>query len=82
MPENNSPIKRNKRRNLDFYHSPTQMRFDTWNRLEEYADRLIEKHMRQADVTNLTKKTHDAITLLETFENYTAFPSLEDFNLL
>ncbi len=43
MPETTVRIKRKQRKNLDFYHSPTQMRFDTWNRLEEYASRLNRK---------------------------------------
>ena len=83
MPEtDSSELKRKQRKNLDFYHSPTQMRFDTWNRLEEYVNRLNQKQMRKADVAALTKKTRDAITLLETFESYCAFPSEEDFSLL
>jgi arginine decarboxylase len=84
MSENDSSItlKRKQRNNLDFYHSPTQMRFDTWNRLEEYVNRLNQKQIRKADVAALTKKSRDAITLLETFESYCAFPSDEDFSLL
>jgi len=82
MPDNGSPAKKNSRTTLDFYHSATQLRFDTWNRLEEYASRLSEKHMRKADVAALTRKTRDAITLLNTIENYSAFPSQEDFKLL
>ncbi len=75
-------LKRKQRTNLDFYHSPTQMRFDTWNRLEEYVNRLNQKQIRKADVAALTKKSRDALTLLETFESYCAFPSDEDFKLL
>ena len=82
MPDTGTPSKRKSRTNLDFYHSPTQLRFDTWNRLEEYTSRLNQKHMRKADAAAVTKKTKDALTLLETIENYTAFPSLEDFKLL
>jgi arginine decarboxylase len=82
MPDNGTPPKRNSRTNLDFYHSPTQLRFDTWNRLEEYTSRLNQKHMRKADAVAVTKKTRDAITLLEIIENYSAFPSQEDFKLL
>ena len=37
MADNDNPIKRSKRTNLDFYHSPTQMRFDTWNQLWQGA---------------------------------------------
>jgi len=82
MPDNGTTTKRNSRTNLDFYHSPTQLRFDTWNRLEEYTSRLNQKHMRKADAAAVTKKTRDAISLLEIIENYSAFPSQEDFKLL
>jgi len=58
------------------------MRFDTWNRLDEYANRLSAKHMRKADVASLTRQTREALTLLHTFENYSAFPSQEDFAML
>ncbi len=82
MPDTGIPAKKKSRTTLDFYHSATQLRFDTWNRLEEYTSRLSEKHMRKADVAALTKKTRDAISLLHTIENYSAFPSQEDFKLL
>ena len=82
MPETSPQSKRKSRTNLDYYHSPTQLRFDTWNRLEEYTSRLNQKHMRKADVAALTQKTSDALSLLETIESYTAFPSQEDFKLL
>jgi len=82
MPDKKSPIKRTKRKNLDFYHSPTQMRSDSWNRLEEFASRLYEKQQRQAGNEALLERTRETITLLETFESYTAFPSHEDFHLL
>ena len=75
--DSSKTLKRKQRTNLDFYHSPTQMRFDTWNRLEEYVNRLNQKQIRKADVAALTKKSRDAITLLETFESYCAFPSDE-----
>lgn len=70
------------RTNLDFYHSPTQLRFDTWHRLEEYTSRLKKKQRRNSDLTKLHKKAKDAISLLNTIENYSAFPSQDDFKLL
>ncbi len=82
MIDKGSPVKDKSRTMMDFYHSPTQLRFDTWNSLEEYASRLNAKHMRKVDAAILTKKTRDAITLLETIESYSAFPSAEDFKLL
>ena len=82
MADNKNPMKKNMRKKLDFYHSPTQMRFDTWNRLAEFASRLYEKHRRQAGNEALLERTRESITLLETFESYTAFPSQNDFNLI
>jgi arginine decarboxylase len=58
------------------------MRSDTWNRLEEFASRLYEKQQRQAGNEALLERTRESITLLETFESYTAFPTQDDFNLL
>jgi len=82
MPDTGTPSKRNSRTNLDFYHSPTQLRFDTWNQLKEHTSRLREKQMRKADVAALSKKIKAEMTLLETIEDYTAFPSQEDVKLL
>ncbi|MFA9421207.1 MAG: ornithine decarboxylase, partial [Gammaproteobacteria bacterium] len=70
------------RTNLDFYHSPTQLRFDTWHRLAEYANRLNEKQLRKADITSVRVKAKNAIKVLNVIENYTAFPSHEDFQLI
>ena len=82
MPDTGAPPNRKSRTNLDFYHSPTQLRFDTWNRLAEHTSRLREKHLRKADIAAMVKKIRDEITLLETIEDYTAFPSQEDIKLL
>jgi arginine decarboxylase len=82
MNRKTTPLAKKARTNLDFYHSPTQLRFDTWHRLEEYTSRLNKKHMRQADVAVLRTKADDAISLLQTIENYSAFPSQDDFKLL
>ena len=82
MPDNGTAAKKSKRTDLDFYHSPTQLRFDTWNQFEEYTSRLREKHLRKADLAAFTRKARDAIALLETIETYSAFPSQDDFKLL
>ena len=68
--------------NLDYYHSATQFRFDSWHRLAEYADRLRIRHSRGEDVASLGKKTFRLLSVLHTLEDYTAFPSIDDFNLL
>jgi len=82
MSAKETPLAKKARTNLDFYHSPTQLRFDTWHRLEEYTSRLDKKQMRENDLVTLRKKAGDAIALLETIENYSAFPSSDDFRLL
>jgi arginine decarboxylase len=82
MPAKGSPLAKKARTNLDFYHSPTQLRFDTWHRLEDYTSRLNAKQMRKADLAVLRDKTKEAIRLLQTIENYSAFPSQEDFKLV
>ena len=82
MSSKGTTLARKARTNLDFYHSPTQLRFDTWHRLAEYANRLNEKAMRKADITSLRVKAKKAIKVLNIIENYTAFPSHEDFKLI
>ncbi|MCP4186899.1 MAG: ornithine decarboxylase [Gammaproteobacteria bacterium] len=82
MSDKVEPVAKKARTNLDFYHSPTQLRFDTWHRLEEYTSRLNRKQIRKADVASLRKKAEAAIGLLQTIENYSAFPSSDDFKLL
>ena len=82
MSSKGTPLAKKARINLDFYHSPTQLRFDTWHRLEEYTNRLNEKQMRKADLASVRDKAKNAIKLLQTIENYSAFPSQEDFKLL
>jgi len=82
MAENQNLKKKKERTNLDFYHSPTQLRFDTWHRLEENTSRLREKHMRKADIEALSKRIREDLTTLQIIEDYSAFPSLEDVRRL
>ena len=75
-------LARKARTNLDFYHSPTQLRFDTWHRLEEFTSRLKKHQTHNSDSAKLLKKAEDAISLLQTIEYYSAFPSEDAFKLL
>ena len=68
--------------NLNFYHSPTQLRFDTWHRLEDFSERLRDRQLRKTDLATIKKDTESALRILQTIEDYTAFPSIEDFELL
>jgi arginine decarboxylase len=71
-----------KRTSLDYYHSPTQFRFDSWHRLGEFAARLSARVQQQQDITRALDETSALLSVLQTLEDYTAFPSDEDFDLL
>lgn len=70
------------RKSLDFYHSASQLRFDTWHRLEHYTTQLSNRSALKTEVTRFKKAAHDAMVILETIEYYTAFPSHDDFKTL
>ena len=75
------------RTDLGFYHSATQFRYDSWHRLVEYAnklDRQTQEGQKQEGQKqeSLAKKAESLLSTLQTLEDYTAFPSSEDFELL
>jgi arginine decarboxylase len=70
------------RTSLDYYHSPTQFRFDTWHKLSEVCARIQSKQARQLDTLPLYEKVHSLLNTLSTIEEYHAFPSDDDFDLL
>ena len=70
------------RTNLDYYHSPTQFRFDTWHKLSELTARLYSKKQKQQDITRLSEEASSLLSILYTVEEYHAFPSRDDFDLL
>ena len=67
---------------LNFYHRISYLRSDTWTRLSRLTARLSEKHAAGADTASLHDDAHAAMDTLENIEDYTAFPSKEDFRLL
>ena len=69
------------RKSLNFYHSAVQLRFDTWHRLKLYTERLSKRQARKADIAKFHKAVGDALKILNTIEDYTAFPSKADFLL-
>jgi len=60
---------------LDYYHSPTQFRFDGWHRLSEYSEKLHRRQQRQQDLEGFHEKTKYLLEVLRTVEEYTAYPS-------
>ncbi len=70
------------RKHLSFYHSATQLRFDTWHQLEDHASRLAGRRGKKTGVARLRKAIESALEVLETVEQYSAFPSTEDFSYL
>ncbi len=67
---------------LNFYHRISYLRSDTWIRLSRLTTRLGEKHAVGADTDALLSDAREAMSTLENIEDYTAFPSKEDFRLL
>ena len=82
MQPNNAQITPTKRTSLDYYHSPTQFRFDSWHKLAEHTARLSAKKQRQQETLSLAEKTSALLSVLQIVEEYTAFPSDDDFVLL
>ena len=82
MSEKTNVLSTTARKELRHYHSATQLRADTWHRLEQYTSKLSDRHARKADIAKFSKAVEDAFAILEPMENYTAFPSLSDFELL
>lgn len=70
------------RKSLSYYHSANQLRFDTWHELEQHTQRLAERHARKKSVARLRKTVDEALSILETIEFYTAFPSHDDFSYI
>ncbi len=70
------------RTNLDYFHSPTQFRFDGWHKLAEHTTRLNGRRHSNLDEVSLRDKASRLLTILQTVEEYTAFPSDDDIALL
>ncbi|MCG6966041.1 MAG: aminotransferase class I/II-fold pyridoxal phosphate-dependent enzyme [Chromatiaceae bacterium] len=67
---------------LGFYHKISYLRSDTWTRLHRITTRMSERQAAGGDTESLVEEAREAMHLLETIEDYTAFPSKEDFRLL
>ena len=82
MAESTQVVPGNKKKRLDFYHSANQLRFDSWHRLEELTGRINKHHVRKVDIASLSEKISETINLLQTIEQYNAFPSEDGFKLI
>ena len=58
MAGKSNPLAKKARTNLDFYHSPTQLRVDTWHRLEEYTSRLKKQQGRPGQTSGTQASPH------------------------
>ena len=67
---------------LGFYHKFSQLRADSWARLKEQLRRLAEKRLDEVDYRVARRSVHALMRLLESIEDYTAFPSKKDFEHL
>jgi len=67
---------------LAFYHKISYLRSDTWTRLHRITTRLSERQAVSGDTSALAEEAKAAMHTLEEIEDYTAFPSKDDFRLL
>ena len=67
---------------LGFYHRISYLRSDTWTKLHRVTTRLSERPVSGGEADPLLEEARDAMHTLERIEDYTAFPSKEDFRLL
>ena len=72
--------------NIDHYHSPTQVRFDSWHKLVEITKRLSTRSQKSEVKSeagrSLRNEVKSLLGILETIEEYTAFPSIDDIDIL
>ncbi|MDX1431969.1 MAG: aminotransferase class I/II-fold pyridoxal phosphate-dependent enzyme [Gammaproteobacteria bacterium] len=67
---------------FSFYYNASQLRFDTWHRVKRMTERLSERNLKAAERSKLVDATREALALLQAIEDYTAFPSKDDFKYL
>jgi len=67
---------------LNFFHRISYMRSDTWIKLHRLTVRLSERQAVGGETASLIADAKAAMATLEHIEDYTAFPSKEDFRLL
>ena len=67
---------------LGFFHRISYLRSDTWIKLNRITSRLSDKYSSGGETASLVAEAKTAMATLENIEDYTAFPSKEDFRLL
>lgn len=67
---------------IGFYHQLNNKRQDTWVKLKKYTFHLSLSSSNQPGFKRLKKAVKLSLTSLELIEDYTAFPSKEDFRYL
>ena len=67
---------------IGFYHQLNNKRQDTWVKLKKYTFHLSTCNAQHSGFKRLKKAVNLSLTSLELIEDYTAFPSKEDFRYL
>ena len=77
-----SPVVSSEEKPLDFYYNASQLRFDTWHRVKRETLHLIDNRIRKREIAHLQSSVEKSLQLLQAIEDYTAFPSKDDFRYL
>jgi len=70
------------RHSMNYYYNLSQLRFDTWQNAKTHSARIAITAARGGDIVGQREELGEELTLLQTIEDYTAFPSREDFRYL
>jgi len=73
---------KNTQKMIGFYHQLNNKRQDTWVKLKKYTFHLSNIDVKSEGVRRLKKAVELSLISLETIEDYTAFPSKENFRYL
>ena len=71
-----------KQASYEFFHGVSRFRFDGWHRLNDYAMRLHSKSQDGHELDELLTKAEKQLRMVQSLEDYSAFPSDEDFELV
>lgn len=70
------------RPSLSVHYMASRLRIDTWESLKEYSARLCELKRKGRDSEKITQKVMSAFDILDTIEDYWAFPGRDAFEEL
>ena len=85
MPGDSTPVPAGQptaRRPVNYYYNVSQLRYDTWQNAKAHSASIAAIAARGGDVTRQREQLREELLTLKGIEDYTAFPSKDDFRFL